>query len=77
MKLDGTLLVRDVVGCFEGWVGDEFRVDVDAGDVVDDDADFETLAVLKEVFEGCGFARAEEAGEEGDGDGTGGFGGGG
>lgn len=50
-------------------IGDQLGIDVDRRDVVDDDADLDALAVLEEIFQGGGLARAEESRQERDGDG--------
>ena len=49
-------------------IGNQLGIDVDRGDVVDDDADLDALAVLEEIFQGGGLARTEESGQQSDGD---------
>ena len=51
-------------------VRNELGVDVDACDVVDDDADLDAVAILQQVLEGGGLAGAEESRQQGDGDGS-------
>ena len=50
---------------------DQAGVDVQLGHVVDEDGDLEALLLLQDILEQRGLAGAEEAGEEGDGDGLG------
>jgi hypothetical protein len=53
-----------VVGLF-----DERAVDADLADFIDDDGEFVAVLLLEDVVEQRGFPGAEEAGEDGDGDG--------
>lgn len=62
-ELDEAVLAAGEVA----FAGDECGVDVDFGEVVDDDRDALAMAVGEDVVEEGGFAGAEEAGEDGDG----------